>query len=195
MAVLNRVRALRGAQAIRRIVSVLGLAGGLAACATAYGPAGFTGGYTDKELEPGIWRVTFSGNGYTSRETVQTYWLYHCAELAAAEGYDGFLIISNVNFSQAEDPGARGLQIAASHTVYVPTYIPSGPAAPKPTLQADIELLRGPIVISPPKVFSAIMLKAALEPYVTGNKCDNGNVCAHVHRYILPIVPAAVPQG
>lgn len=47
----------------------------LTGCATPYGSAGILGGFSEKNLEGDIWRVSFSGNGYTTMETVQTYWL------------------------------------------------------------------------------------------------------------------------
>lgn len=79
---------------------------------------------------------------------------------------------------------ARGLIKVHGSATY--TYIPMNiDQAPKPSLEADIQLLKGPVTANPPKVFDAKQLKAALEPYVTGNKC-NQNVCPHVHRYIMP---------
>jgi hypothetical protein len=45
----------------------------LAACANTYSSQGITGGYNEKEMEPGIWRVSYSGNGFTTYESVQTY--------------------------------------------------------------------------------------------------------------------------
>ncbi len=54
----------------------------LAGCATetAYRPATGTGfarvGYSDHQIEPNRFEVTFSGNSYTSRETVEKYLLY-----------------------------------------------------------------------------------------------------------------------
>jgi hypothetical protein len=38
----------------------------------------------------------------------------------------------------------------------------------------------------PPKVFNAKVLKAALEPIIMGEKCGIGDVCPHVHEYLLP---------
>jgi hypothetical protein len=149
----------------------------LAACATPYQSSGTTGGSSDKELEPGIWRVVYGGNGYTSRETVQVYWLYHSAELALAKGYDGFEILSDVRFV-----GTR-IEVAAGGAVYVPIYTGD---ANKPSIEGDIRLLKQPIDPAPPKIFSARPLKEALERHVTGEKCSLGNVCPHVHRYLLP---------
>lgn len=70
----------------------------LAACATPTpyqpltksGPA--TGGYSELRISPDRFRVTFSGNSLTSRETVERYLLYRAAEVALAEGYDWFAL-------------------------------------------------------------------------------------------------------
>ena len=48
------------------------------------------GGYSERQIEPGKWRVLFSGNSLTSRQTVETYLLYRAAELTVEQGYDWF---------------------------------------------------------------------------------------------------------
>jgi hypothetical protein len=81
------------------LVAALGLGLGLAACETAtpYQPlvTGHmtSGGFTDQQLEPGHFRVTFRGNSLTSRETVETYLLYRAAELTTREGFDWFEMV------------------------------------------------------------------------------------------------------
>ena len=40
----------------------------LTGCMTAYQPDGLTGGYSEVQLSENVWRVSFKGNGYTSRE-------------------------------------------------------------------------------------------------------------------------------
>ena len=68
----------------------------LAACATAtpYQPLhGSGGGFTEQQLAPNRYRVTFAGNDYTSRQRVENYLLYRAAELTVANGYDGFTIL------------------------------------------------------------------------------------------------------
>jgi len=145
-------------------------------------------GYSEKQLEADIWRIEFGGNGFTTQETVQTYWLYRSAQLTLDKGYDGFEVISNTLLSRAEPPPIQ-IAAAAAHSSYHPVYIPiytGGDSGPKPTVVGDIRLLKAPIQPRPPKVFDATQLKSALEPYVNGNKCDMGNVCAHVHRYLMP---------
>jgi hypothetical protein len=70
----------------------------LASCATPYAPEGLTGGFDNKELRADVLRVRFDGNGYTSKETAQTYWLYRAAELTLEKGYAGFEILSDMQF-------------------------------------------------------------------------------------------------
>jgi hypothetical protein len=71
----------------------------LAGCATetAYRPATGTGfarvGYSDHQIEPNRFEVTFSGNSYTSRDTVEKYLLYRAAELTVQQGGDYFIMV------------------------------------------------------------------------------------------------------
>lgn len=81
------------------ILAALALSFGLAACETAtpYQPnvrgAATSGGYSEARLEPDRWRVNFSGNSVTSRETVEGYLLYRAAELTVQNGADWFEIV------------------------------------------------------------------------------------------------------
>jgi hypothetical protein len=162
----------------------------LAGCSTPYGKAGLTGGFTEKELQPGIWRIVFSGNGYTTQETAQTYWLYRCAEIALQQGYDGFEILSDVRFSSTWTGTSTSLAAQATdknicQVVYIPMYYDD---SNKPSVGGDIRLLRAPIAERPPKIFDAVKLKSVLDPIVNGKKCGGlGNVCPHVHTYLLPL--------
>lgn len=165
----------------------------LAGCATPYQSSGAAGGFKELQLQTGIWRVSYFGNGFTTYETVQTYWLYRCAELAHSQGFDGFQILSDVRFvrsNQLDPIGLRGappypLIAAGRGPVYIPIYTPSGDRQ-FPAITADIKLLKKPFEHNPPKILDANILKDALEKYVMGEKCD-GNVCPHVHGYILPV--------
>lgn len=71
----------------------------LSACATetAYRPATGTGyfrtGYSDRQVEPGRFLVSFGGNSYTSRETVEQYLLFRAAELTVQNGGDYFVMV------------------------------------------------------------------------------------------------------
>jgi len=179
-----------------RVFAAVLATSGLAGCASSYGPDTITGGYLEKQLEPGIWRVVFLGNGYTTAETTQTFWLYRCAELAKLKGYDGFRILTPITLSEvralrpAADASATIIKVhggggGGGHYTY---YSYSYSQMPKPSLSADIQLLRNPIATVPGKVFDATALKATLEPYVKGKLCGT-NVCPHVHRYLYPAPP------
>ncbi|MDP3173959.1 MAG: hypothetical protein Q8M88_05955 [Phenylobacterium sp.] len=81
------------------IAAALVLAAGLAACATPtpYQPnvpgQAASGGYSEVRIEPNRWRVNFSGNSLTSRETVEGYLLFRAAELTLQQGDDWFAIV------------------------------------------------------------------------------------------------------
>ena len=67
----------------------------LAACQTpaTYGPRtpNSNTGYTDEQLAGNRWRVTFTGNSATKRETVESYLLLRAAEVTLKSGYRWFL--------------------------------------------------------------------------------------------------------
>ncbi len=76
-------------------IAAVALMGGLEACGTAtpYQPrveGAHEGGYSEERLAPDRWRVLFSGNTLTSRETVESYLLYRAAELTVQQGADWF---------------------------------------------------------------------------------------------------------
>lgn len=141
---------------------------------------GLTGGYSDKHVDEDVYRVTYSGNGPASRESIQTYWLYRATELTLEKGFDGFEIISPLQLGSLNlDPQRQKVALI---------YIPMPDDSRKPFFEADIRLLKGPVKAAPPKTFDARMLQAALEPYVKAEKkCDSGNVCPHIKRYLQPI--------
>jgi hypothetical protein len=70
----------------------------VAGCATetAYRPATGHGpsaeGYSDRQIEADRYLVTFAGNSYTSRDTVEKYLLYRAAELTIQHGDDYFIM-------------------------------------------------------------------------------------------------------
>ena len=147
---------------------VLGLV--LCACATGYQPSNFTGGYTDIKTSGQVWNIRYGGNGYTTAETVQTFWLYHAAELTLAQGYDGFRILGSPGVAPGH--GATELPVDVG-------------LVGKPSLTLNIMLFKKPFISKPPVVFDAGALKARLEPLVKGGLCE-GNVCPHVHSYLMP---------
>ena len=69
-----------------------------AGCATEtpYRPATGSGfaraGYSDRQVEGNRYVVSFAGNSYTSRDTVEKYLLYRAAQLTLQQGYDYFIL-------------------------------------------------------------------------------------------------------
>jgi hypothetical protein len=210
-----------------RVLLVAAVAVSLASCATPYAQQGFTGGFDVQELRPDVFRVSFQGNGYTTRETV------HCAQLAIEKGFNGFEILSDIQFSMrrppADDrdrPGLGSSRLSssmASLRTSIPVspdeasqaaawrpegdlasrsvepirmacgggapifiYTGGGAAIPKPAIEGDVHFLSTPVASAPPKVFNAKELLSQLEPLVKAEKCGVGNVCPHVHEYLLP---------
>lgn len=164
-----------------RLLTVLSIAV-LSGCATAYQSSGATGGFVEKHLEDDVYKMYFGGNGYTTRDTVQTYWLYRCADFALQKGYDGFKILSPIQLSMVLDklPAAsRDQSVRKASMIFIP--VDSGP---KPSIEADVQFLKGEIDHQPPKVFDAELLREQLHPLVFGKKCEMENVCPHVKKYL-----------
>ena len=67
----------------------------LAGCAapTPYQPATDGYGYREQQLESNRYRVTFSGNSVTPRDTVQNYLLHRAAEVTLESGHDYFTVV------------------------------------------------------------------------------------------------------
>ena len=68
----------------------------LGACATQtpYQPSGDGRyGYSEQKIEKNRYRVTFTGNPSTPRETVQNYLLYRASELTLQNGFDYFTMV------------------------------------------------------------------------------------------------------
>ncbi|MEM6534505.1 MAG: hypothetical protein AAF613_02595 [Pseudomonadota bacterium] len=89
----------------------------LGACTTAtpYQAAnGNQRGYVDQQIEDDRWRVSFSGNSLTDRQTVETYLLYRAAELTDMMGFDHFSVVK-----QATDADR---QLRATGFTYDPYY-------------------------------------------------------------------------
>ncbi|MGE0652124.1 MAG: hypothetical protein AB7P12_10280 [Alphaproteobacteria bacterium] len=68
---------------------------GLGACVgpTPYAPATDGYGYSEQSIEGDRYRVTFSGNSATPRETVENYLLYRAAEVTLERGHQHFIVV------------------------------------------------------------------------------------------------------
>ena len=81
----------------RSVVPLLALSGAaliVAACTTPtpYQPATNGHGYAEQSIEEDRYRVTFSGNSRTPRETVENFLLYRAAEVTLERGFDHFVV-------------------------------------------------------------------------------------------------------
>lgn len=72
------------------------------ACATEYQSSGFTGGFKDTQLAPDVFRVSFSGNTFTSNDRVQDFALLRAAELTLANNAQYFAVISSTDQSRID---------------------------------------------------------------------------------------------
>lgn len=61
--------------------------------ATGYHSTRFTGGYSDLQLAPDVFRVAFRGNGYTSEDHVRDFLLLCAAQLTIAQGAQTFVVL------------------------------------------------------------------------------------------------------
>jgi hypothetical protein len=107
-------RSNRLSRLVARTLPLTLVAGLLAGCMSPspYAPRlqGQATGYTDRALTENRYRVTFTGNTATPRETVESYLLLRAAEVARAAGYASFVFDTR--------------NTKANHTV---TAIPEGP--------------------------------------------------------------------
>ncbi len=92
----------------------------LCSCATSYGAKGLFGGFEETRIDATTMRVHFQGNGFTSKQKVETYTLLRCAELTQEAGYDWFLIVDgdtelndtqvhSGSFNQSHTSGVAGV--------------------------------------------------------------------------------------
>jgi len=77
-----------------RTLTALLLIAAIAGCMheTPYQPMKNGEGYLDQKIESNRYRIRFTGNSATPRETVETYLLYRAAELTLQNGYDYFIL-------------------------------------------------------------------------------------------------------
>ena len=100
----------------------------LVSCATPYQDYGVLGGLDAKELRPNVDRVSFQGNGLTTRESVQVYWLNRCAELAIEKGYAGFEVLSDMPVRDA--PSIARMTWMSGSASFVPSLRTRIPVSP-----------------------------------------------------------------
>jgi hypothetical protein len=64
-------------------------------CATRYQSQGFTGGFSETQLDKNIFRVSFNGNAYTSSERADDLVLLRSAEIGHVNGFTHFVIVDS----------------------------------------------------------------------------------------------------
>jgi hypothetical protein len=80
---------------------------GLTACATAYQPESFSGGFTETQLDKNVFRVSFRGNGYTRADRAEEMALLRSADVALKNGFTHFAIVdarSRTDYSSFTTP-------------------------------------------------------------------------------------------
>ena len=80
----------------------------LAGCATPYQSTGFTGGYSETQLAPDVFRVYFRGNGYTSGERAEDFAMLRAADTCLQHGFTCFALLderSSTSTSAITTPG------------------------------------------------------------------------------------------
>lgn len=102
-----------------QIVAIL-LAALLTACATQtkYMPAEKRGayGYTDTQLTENRYRITFTGNSLTPKETVQDFMLLRAAEVTLENGYDWFKPVTRETERKSRDGGSSSVGVGVGHS-------------------------------------------------------------------------------
>ena len=69
-------------------------------CSTKYNKIGFMGGYSETQLSENAFKVSFKGNGYTSKERAADFCLLRCAETAMEAGFNHFIIVDTEEYSK-----------------------------------------------------------------------------------------------
>lgn len=170
---------------ILRLLCVAFLAWALSSCATPYQQSGITGGYSEKKISDSAYTVSFSGNGFASKDRVYFFWIYRCAELTLQRGYSLYVIRPNKPQVQNALPDAalqpalytndNGGELVKTHgggggaVIIVPG---GGSGANKWTYSATVLMYNKPL---PQEVLwgvDAEQITTLLKPYVT----SNGNI-------------------
>lgn len=150
----------------------------LAACATStpYQPQKDGRGYAEQRLESNRYKVSFSGNSLTPKQTVENYLLYRAAEVTLSNGYDYFVLVQqgtdaetrySQTFSGFNNFGfyswtPRGVGLGAG----IGTSVPST----EYEASANILLYKGKKPATETRAFDARELKANLESTITRPK-------------------------
>ena len=119
------------------IVAILLIQG----CATPYQSKGFIGGYDEIQIDTNVFKVSFRGNGYTSRERATNFTLLRSAELALENGFTYFAIVDEKNSTRTYTTPTTFNTVSTGYGSYT-TYTSGGYKISKPSTENTIILYR-----------------------------------------------------
>jgi hypothetical protein len=97
--------------------------------ATTYGPMHLFGGYTDKEIEPGVWKVTGAGNGPAGEGFGRNVAVYRAAEIVKAHGFTHLQILDQKGKVHSVGIGGGSMSYAGENMTLI-VRATNDPAAP-----------------------------------------------------------------
>ena len=97
-----------------RLVPSWWLAAVVAGCATAYGPENANGGYSETQLQPNVYRVTFRGNVRLAQAQTNEMALLRAAEVTLANGYVWFVSSGSAPTGTAVSLATKGVAVPAT---------------------------------------------------------------------------------
>jgi hypothetical protein len=99
---------------IRKLALALAAAAALSGCsggsglATKYRPSNLFGGYSDKLVEPGVWKVTGRSNGVAESGFGRNMAAYRAAEVVKAAGFSHMQVIAQKGRTQTINGSSAG---------------------------------------------------------------------------------------
>ena len=165
-----------GGRAFGTAFALAGLALAAAGCASAptpYQPADGEYGYTAQQIEDNRYRVAFSGNAATPRQTVENYLLYRAAEVTLESGNDYFTVVDrNIEAYGSGIAGPRvGVGVGSGGGdvglgVGLSTLFGGGGGSARYTAYADIIVRAGEKPADDPRSYDARDVIRRLQPQV-----------------------------
>lgn len=143
----------------------------LAGCATMtpYQPLRNGEGYSEQRIESHRYRVLFTGNAATPRQTVENYLLFRAAELTLAAGYDYFVLShSDTDAKTRYQETISAFGGTGFYSRYSGFGIGIGTAYPitEYKAQAYVTMFKGERPTTQPDAFDAREVKANLAPAI-----------------------------
>lgn len=193
----------------------------LTGCATPYGSAGLTGGYSEEQLSENSYRVKFKGNGYTSSDKVWNYWMYRCAELTKLKGFSYYHVTVEKKQASLNDENAERLASYFSEAdwwsmheyntlqqphesfvktkkggsyTYVPSYSYGYTTVTTYSAQGVIKMYKNSQPLDADVVLDADSVIKSLDPYVkTGGEGVSPTRTEVLDRAMIVVPPTAPP--